>query len=331
MNRRFPTHLRRAILMAGLAIALAACSTSRHAYDPNPAPHYKIGKPYKVNGRWYHPEEDNDYEAVGIASWYGRDFHGRRTANGETFDMNRLSAAHTTLPMPSMVEVTNLNNGRKVVVRVNDRGPFASNRIIDLSREAARRLGFEKDGLARVKVRFVGAAPLMARAPKTSPRVTRAAAMERPVPQRSVAAAPAISPMPVRAEQEIRVIDGTAVETSHYPASPPPPTLQPVSLEIAPIEEADAAPTPNEHINDQTGALYVIRIAALSQLNNIDRLKAQLEPIGPLRLTRVESDAGSVFYRVNMGPFASLDTANERLDAVRNAGYNDAGVITLTP
>lgn len=317
--------------MAGLSIALAACSTSRHAYDPNPSPHYKVGKPYKVNGRWYHPEEDNDYEAVGIASWYGRDFHGRRTANGETFDMNRLSAAHTTLPMPSMVEVTNLKTGRKVVVRVNDRGPFASNRIIDLSREAARRLGFEKDGLARVKVRFVGAAPLMARAPKTSPRVTHTAAMEHSVPQRSGAVAPEISSTPLGAGQKIRVIDGTAMVSTQTPMSAPPPALQPVSLEMAPVEEAEASPTPIKHINDQTGALYVIRIAALSQLNNIDRLKAQLEPIGPLRLTRIESDAGSVFYRVNMGPFASLDTANERLDAVRDAGYNDAGVITLTP
>src|SRR5690606_18692928 len=118
---------------------------------------YKIGKPYRINGVWYYPGEDYGYSETGIASWYGPAFHGRPTANGEVFDMNALTAAHRTLPMPSMVRVTNLGNGRAVVLRVNDRGPFAHGRIIDVSRRAAQLLGFERQGTARVRVEILEA------------------------------------------------------------------------------------------------------------------------------------------------------------------------------
>ena len=141
-----------------LLLLLAACSgarTSGEASLPQTRGVYKVGEPYAVNGRWYRPQYDPAYEAVGIASWYGAAFHGRRTANGEIFDRNRLTAAHPTLPLPSLVEVTNLENGRRLVVRVNDRGPFVDGRLIDLSEAAARRLGFRRKGLARVRVRFL--------------------------------------------------------------------------------------------------------------------------------------------------------------------------------
>ena len=120
----------------------------------------KIGKPYKVAGVWYVPAEQPDYDAVGAASWYGDAFHGKRTANGESFDMHLASAAHATLPLPSIVEVTNLDNDRSIQVRVNDRGPFKPGRIIDVSREAADQLGFIRQGVAKVRVRYVGPAPL---------------------------------------------------------------------------------------------------------------------------------------------------------------------------
>ena len=119
------------------------------------APHYKVGKPYKIQGVWYYPEEKYDYDEVGIASWYGDDFHGKLTANGERFDMNALTAAHRTLPLPSMVQITNLENGRSVTLRVNDRGPFVGNRIIDLSRRAAQLLGFQSRGTTKVRVRVL--------------------------------------------------------------------------------------------------------------------------------------------------------------------------------
>lgn len=121
---------------------------------------YRVGRPYTVAGRTYFPEENVNYSAVGVASWYGDDFHGRYTSNGEIYDKNSISAAHKTLPLPSYVRVTNLSNRRSIVVRVNDRGPFARDREIDLSYRTAQLLGFHGRGLAKVKVDYVGRAPL---------------------------------------------------------------------------------------------------------------------------------------------------------------------------
>lgn len=113
---------------------------------------YKIGNPYKIKGTTYYPREDYNYSEVGIASWYGKDFHNKRTANGEKYDMNTLTAAHRTLPLPSIVRVTNLENGRSLVLRVNDRGPYAKNRIIDISKRGAQLLGYQVQGTAKVRV-----------------------------------------------------------------------------------------------------------------------------------------------------------------------------------
>jgi rare lipoprotein A len=121
---------------------------------------YRVGKPYTVAGKMYVPEEDPNYRAEGMASWYGDDFHGRLTANGEVFDMTSLTAAHTTLPIPSYARVTNLKNGKSLIVRVNDRGPYHGNRLIDVSNKAAELLDFKANGVARVRVEYVGRAPL---------------------------------------------------------------------------------------------------------------------------------------------------------------------------
>jgi rare lipoprotein A len=121
---------------------------------------YRVGKPYTVAGRVYVPEEDVNYHEEGLASWYGDDFHGRLTANGEVFDMGSLTAAHPTLPMPCYARVTNLSNGKSLVVRVNDRGPYHGNRLIDVSNKAAELLEFKGNGVARVRVEYVGRAPL---------------------------------------------------------------------------------------------------------------------------------------------------------------------------
>ncbi len=172
---------RRGVLL--LVLLLAACSTGRTP-EEEPLPRgegvYKLGRPYSINGRWYRPRFDPAYEAVGIASWYGDPFHGRRTANGEIFDKNRLTAAHPTLPLPSLVEVTNLETGRRLVVRVNDRGPFVGDRLIDLSEAAARELGFRERGLARVRVRFLRLAD-DARGEPPRPRPARAREPAAPV------------------------------------------------------------------------------------------------------------------------------------------------------
>ncbi len=165
--------------VAAVGLALANCSgglsgrldprygvtASERVIEPGqPVPKgggvYRVGKPYVVAGREYVPQEDVHYSAVGLASWYGDDFHGRYTANGEIFDMNSISAAHPTMPLPSYARVTNLANHRSIIVRVNDRGPYVGNRVIDLSVRTAKLLGFYGNGLAKVKVDYVGRAPL---------------------------------------------------------------------------------------------------------------------------------------------------------------------------
>lgn len=159
------------ILALAMAVSLSACATPRLATRAAaPAAPATVGKapggrvpgtmrPYQVRGVWYTPREQPDYNEVGIASWYGQQFHNKQTSNGEVFDMWVISAAHKTLPLPSIVEVTNLDNGKKIRVRVNDRGPFVDGRIIDMSRAGAQALGFDRKGTARVRVRYVGPAP----------------------------------------------------------------------------------------------------------------------------------------------------------------------------
>ena len=121
---------------------------------------YRVGRPYTVGGQTYTPEENRHYRGEGLASWYGNDFHGRLTANGEIYDMEAVSAAHPTMPMPSYARVTNLSSGKSLIVRVNDRGPYHANREIDVSAKAAELLGFKRMGTARVRVEYVGAAPI---------------------------------------------------------------------------------------------------------------------------------------------------------------------------
>ena len=156
-------------------VALANCSSGvdpRYGVSPSPrvvadgdavpkgGGQYHVGPPYTVAGRTYVPQDDPNYQASGLASWYGDDFHGRLTANREIFDRNSITAAHPTLPLPSYARVTNLSNGRSLIVRINDRGPYHGNRIIDVSTRAADLLGFRANGTAWVKVEYVGRAPL---------------------------------------------------------------------------------------------------------------------------------------------------------------------------
>jgi rare lipoprotein A len=135
--------------------------TTKRSRLPRREGRSQVGKPYMVHGKWYYPKENRSYKAVGAASWYGDAFHGRLTANGEVYDMDRLTAAHPTMPLPSYARVTNLKDGASVIVRVNDRGPYANGRIIDLSKRAAEMLDYSTAGVARVKVQYIGPAPLV--------------------------------------------------------------------------------------------------------------------------------------------------------------------------
>ncbi len=349
-----PVHKPLMALILAMALALAGCATPR--YGAPPTPHHKVGKPYKVKGKWYRPAHDPNYNKVGTASWYGRDFHGRATANGEIYNMNAMTAAHTTLPLPSMVEVTNLENRRRIVVRVNDRGPFASNRIIDMSRAAARRLGFEKNGLAKVRVRYLGPAALPGQrsnriyakaAPKQPAAVATQDHHHHPITEARngvtgavsmVEALPSTTPTttsPAPSPLDSVPPPATAIILASSPASPslqpqaPPPERAPA--EARPHPEATPTPAVTETPPAAATTLYAIRVAALSSLDNIEAVRTSLGAVGMLRLTRVDGEGGKVFYRVNMGPYSTRAEALKRLEAVREAGYDDARMITITP
>ena len=212
-----------------LLIVLAGCAAqpAKKAARPAPAapPGVKIGQPYQVMGKWYYPADDRGYDATGIASWYGPGFHALATANGETYDQDSVTAAHKTLPMPSYVEVTNLDNGRVLVVRVNDRGPFVDGRIIDLSRRSAQLLGVDKVGLARVRVRRVypDAATVAALAPKA-----QVAAVVAPVAMDAPAAAP------VAAVATVALPPSTS-------AAPPVPAAGSIFIQVAALSDAGKA------------------------------------------------------------------------------------------
>jgi rare lipoprotein A len=179
---------------------------------------YRVGQPYVVAGQVYVPEANAHYRADGVASWYGDDFHGRYTANGEIFDINAISAAHPTLPLPSYVRVTNLANGRSLIVRVNDRGPYAGNRLIDVSGRAAELLGFRNRGTAWVRVEYVGRAPMAGSDDRLLEATLR---QNRPAPAPDdirLAAFPP-QPPPVRYPHLASVAPGAGLPDSDSPAT----------------------------------------------------------------------------------------------------------------
>jgi rare lipoprotein A len=281
-----------------LLALLAGCGTSG---DPTSSlsgqsivGHYKVGKPYQVKGRWYRPEYDPNYAKVGTASWYGADFHGLPTANGEVFDKDRISAAHPTLPLPSIVRVTNLENGRSLDIRVNDRGPFIGDRVIDLSEAAARALGYEDQGLAKVRVQFVALAD-DARGARPSPPVARAA----PKP----AAAPA--PAPVR---------------SRALAPPPAPEVQLAALELPPARHA----APACGLGPQ-----LIQIGAFGETDQVSAALAMVEGLAPVRVEPAFA-GGRALARVRLGPVADPQQAGRLLERVVALGYSDAFLVPVT-
>jgi rare lipoprotein A len=299
-----PTNARSGLALA-LILLLAACSSTREASrGPTsqtaavPKGTYKVGKPYQINGKWYYPEFNPAYERVGIASWYGDDFHGLPTANGEVFDKDVVSAAHTTLPLPSMVRVTNLDNGRSIDVRVNDRGPFVGDRLIDLSQAAARELDYEGQGLARVKVTFLG----LAEAKGTPPRPIMVAAAP-PEP-------PAAPPRPRHRAAEPPPISATRLTI---------PAGRPVQLAAltTPAPAAEACFTGDQFV--QVGAFA-----------DTTRVRAAVESVGGLQKHRVEPTfvGGKAMARVRLGPVSDPAEARRLLAQVRAMGYTGA---FLTP
>jgi rare lipoprotein A len=259
---------------------------------PNWLEQERAGPPYQANGRWYVPTAEPGYEQTGTASWYGPQFHGQRTASGEVFDQEMLTAAHPTLPIPSLVQVTNLENGREVIVRVNDRGPFVGERLIDLSRRSAEVLGFEQQGQTRVHIRYLGPAP----------RQYDANNAARPA-QPSAPRAPAAADM---AQQ-----DGPAQLT------PAPAADQYVEAPSAPPAPAYAAAAP-------ASGGYFVQIGAFADLSNAHRARETVSSAGPVNVDTRQTAAGAELFRVRMGPFASRGEAEAARVQVADLGYREA-------
>jgi rare lipoprotein A len=182
-----------AFLSAAIAIPLVIATQT----PPIAAPHYKVGQPYQIAGKWYYPKAEPAYDRQGIASWYGAGFHRGPTANGEVYDMHGLNAAHPTLPLPSYAYVTNLANGRQLLVRINNRGPFVGDRLIDLSVRAAKLLGTYDQGLERVRVTYAGRAPLSGGEVEERKFLLAQAWYKAPAAT-AVASAPAVQTAPLR-------------------------------------------------------------------------------------------------------------------------------------
>ncbi|GAV19819.1 rare lipoprotein A [Mariprofundus micogutta] len=252
---------------------------------------YKTGNPYQVAGRWYRPMPGvSSYDESGVASWYGSDFHGKRTANGERYDMYTLSAAHKTLPMPTLVRVTNLENGRFVIVRVNDRGPFVKNRLIDLSYAAAKELGYTEKGTTRVRVQTLDKKP-------------GTQAMQRP--QTTVASRPAIPVTP-----------SATVPEASIPAPAPASVAVPAAV---------AAPL---LINQQqaAGNIYV-QIGAFSSQTNAEQLRLSLLAEYPNTALYPKQLVNQTLYRVRIGPFEQMQQIEQTVIKLQGSGYQQAIVV----
>lgn len=259
--------------------------------------HYKLGRPYKVAGRWYVPREDRSYDRQGIGSWYGDDFHGRVTANGEIFDMNGLTAAHPTFPLPSYAYVTNLDNGRKVLVRVNDRGPYVAGRIIDLSYASARAIGYADKGKGRVRVQYAGRAPM-----NGDDRRERQFLAEQSGSQRKFAN---MRPQSREVSETPRAWSPTAYRSGHSNG---------VVLQSRPSRE---------RLQSQ-GAAY-IQVRLFRDLENAERLRRDLAHVGAVEVAPMPSENGHI-YRVRVGPIDAHDT-ERTVATISQRGVSDTRVV----
>ena len=288
------------------AVVLSGCSSKKSAFEGTGSPKYtgpdpipigggrqKLGKPYTIAGKRYYPKANSRYNKTGVASWYGPKFHRRMTSNGEWFDMNRITAAHKTLPMPSFVRVTNLKNGKSLVARMNDRGPYAHDRIIDMSRRAAEMLGFKRQGTAPVRVEYLGPAPLngddyyVAQRKLKGQKVARST--KRNFSQRQ----------PSREYAQPEVVASAEPDYSRASANP---------SSIA------------------GNALYV-QAGSFTDPANAQRAEQRLSSIGAVETVRTVAGP-TVFYRVRVGPLPDVDRADDVLSRVITAGHHDARIIT---
>jgi rare lipoprotein A len=288
------------LALIAAVLAVTGCAETQLAFhtakqvrpwlSDRPKPIYKLGDPYRIDGVLYRPAVNYGYVENGIASWYGSKFHQRRTANGEIFDMHRVSAAHRTLPLPSLVRVTNLENGRSIVVRVNDRGPFSRGRILDMSRRGADLLGFRRKGTAKVRVQIL-------------PEESR---MLGDMARRGV------TPAAQAAAIESRQAKGGRIETV---AAKPRTPVKATAISGAPVAIESVRPS----------QIYV-QAGAFGLSNNARMVEQRLSSLAPTKITFVSTEGGDL-YRVRCGPIATVEEADQLLGQVVASGYPEARIV----
>lgn len=327
-NTRQRTKSRLGLTVVAFGMLLAGCAETQLAVhgvkrlggqsQPVQVGNYKIGNPYEIAGQWYYPAVDYEYNETGIASWYGPKFHGKKTANGEIFDQYEVSAAHRTLPLPSIVRVTNLENGKSLKVRVNDRGPFAHGRIIDMSRRAAQLLGFEKQGTAKVLVEIV----------ETESRQIAAVARGEAAPQVTVAEQSTVSAAPRDVVETVQldaepITDSGTPTTSKIKLTPPQNTANGVEATSVDGTVEEAAVVSVEPV--PPSAIYV-QAGAFSIYDNALNLRNRLYDLAPSKIEPIEVK-GTTFYRVRLGPLGTVPEADILLERVIATGQNGAKVV----
>jgi len=324
-----------ALLRLGIVLAtaasVAACgsSSSRHVAQSQTGA-YKIGPPYKVDGVWYTPQEEFNHVETGVASWYGPGFHGKSTANGERYDQSERTAAHRTLQMPAIVRVTNLDNGRSTVVRINDRGPFARSRVIDLSRQAADELDIVRMGTAHVRIDQMSAESQAVKEVALngggpSEQMTAVAQVSsgrrtaQPAPTQAVAYAPPPSP-PAPQQPPPQQQPTPAV---WQPSSPPPEAVPVSSRGVAGGATVSSLVAGNPL--HPAGGFYV-QTGAFSTPENAERQRDAVSSYGVSEVSQ-GSASGREVYRVRLGPYTTPDAAGIVADRLKRSGYGDARVV----
>ncbi|HEY8617946.1 septal ring lytic transglycosylase RlpA family protein [Phenylobacterium sp.] len=314
----------RAVVVLAAALALTACATARPRFPvvaatvtaatPGEGGAYVIGKPYEVEGVRYVPREQWDLDEVGVISWYGDDFHLKKTANGERFDRDAVSGAHPTLPLPSIVDVTNLDNGRTLRVRVNERGPFVKSRIMDVSREAARQLGFDRAGVARARVQYVGPGMVWHASGRhiaqSHPKSRRT---DRPAPEPLTLLTERVDP-PVATARLTRPPARLQLQTE------PAPVLLAEAPAAAPLAARPAAATV------AASAPYRVQAGSFANPDNARRAVSLLKTAGPAAIEQVDRD-GVTLYRVLVAGPSDAAKADALRARVAEAGFADARVI----
>lgn len=268
-------------------------------------PHYKVGNPYQIAGVWYYPERDLRYDKTGIASWYGDQFAGKLTANGEIFDPELVSAAHKTLPMPSVVRVTNLDNGKSLVVRINDRGPYVSGRIIDMSRAGARLLGFKDEGIARVRVQLLAEQSLrLEKLAKEGQFPLLSDAADVPVPATVAVSKPAVS---MRAK------------TTRAAAEKPKSGSSAIDLLASSrgLEVLETTPVETD---------IWVQIGAFHSEANAKNLLQTFDELSPGEIFQISRD-GRLLYRARLGPVRTVAEADQLLDRILQRGFDGAEIV----